>query len=258
MRSLNSKSPMTRKGDVGTQIRKPVHILALAGLIGVCVLFFFLGKWQWDRTQDILNAERAAAAQSVPVSEILEKDLAPENFGRTVTASGQYISDRQARVFNRFENGAQDARTGEWIVSEFALDSGESIAVLRGWVEPGGEFSTPQGAVTVTGVIQPNEAFYQGALAESSGVVVIDSVQLGQIWGSDLSDGFIVLTSQVPQDASAPVPVPPTISTSDVPFPLQNFFYAIQWWIFALFAVVLYARWIWVSARQNSTAEALD
>jgi len=25
---------------------------------------------------------------------------------------------------------------------------------------------------------------------------------------------------------------------------LQNFFYAIQWWVFALFAVAIYIRWL--------------
>ena len=32
--------------------------------------------------------------------------------------------------------------------------------------------------------------------------------------------------------------------TAEVGFPLQNFFYAIQWWVFALFAVTIYIRWL--------------
>jgi hypothetical protein len=34
-----------------------------------------------------------------------------------------------------------------------------------------------------------------------------------------------------------------------VAFPLQNFFYAIQWWIFALFAVAVYVRWLVVGSK---------
>ena len=34
-----------------------------------------------------------------------------------------------------------------------------------------------------------------------------------------------------------------------MPFPLQNFAYAFQWWIFALFAMVVYARWLYVDAQ---------
>ena len=47
-----------------------------------------------------------------------------------------------------------------------------------------------------------------------------------------------------------PVPVPPTVQVGDVAFPLQNFFYAIQWWVFALFAVVVYARWLYLDAKK--------
>jgi hypothetical protein len=36
----------------------------------------------------------------------------------------------------------------------------------------------------------------------------------------------------------------------DVAFPLQNFFYAVQWWVFALFAVVVYARWLYLDAKK--------
>jgi cytochrome oxidase assembly protein ShyY1 len=85
--------------------------------------------------------------------------------------------------------------------------------------------------------------------------VVIDSVELSDIWSTDLAVGFVVLTLQDPVNDSMPLPVPPTIATADVAFPLQNFFYAIQWWIFALFAVALYLRWIFVSARERSEVE---
>lgn len=243
---------MTRKGDLFTQFRKVTHLVALVALVGTCVLFFFLGKWQWDRTQNILNAERAASGQAVSVADIASESLLAEDFGRSVTAEGKYELRNQVRVSNRLENGRSDAQIGEWVVSEFAVDSGIRIAVLRGWVPPGGEFATPIEPVVIEGVIQPNEVFYDGAVAGQTGVVVIDSVELSEIWDSELVSGFIVLKSQDPKGALNPIPVPPTIATADVAFPLQNFFYAIQWWVFALFSVALYGRWILVSAREQA------
>ena len=53
-----------------------------------------------------------------------------------------------------------------------------------------------------------------------------------------------------PSTSPAPIPVPPTVQTSDVPFPLQNFFYAFQWWIFAGFGVAVYLRWLWVESHR--------
>jgi cytochrome oxidase assembly protein ShyY1 len=240
---------MIQRSDVFTQLRRPIHLLALLALIAVCIGFFFLGKWQWDRTQDILNAERAAIAEPAPISELLDEPLKPENFGRTVTAVGTFNGSNQVRVLNRLENGDTNARTGEWIVGELELADGPSIAILRGWVGADSDFTTPTDPVAISGVIQPNEAFYAGAEPLAATVVVIDSKQLEKLWGNKLVDGFIVLQDQDPLEVSDPAPVPPTISTSDVPFPLQNFFYAIQWWVFAAFAVALYIRWILVSAR---------
>ena len=40
------------------------------------------------------------------------------------------------------------------------------------------------------------------------------------------------------------------MQTADVPFPLQNFFYAFQWWIFAAFGVAVYLRWLWIESRR--------
>ncbi len=246
---------MTRKGDLFTEVRKPTHLLALAALIGVCVLFFFLGKWQWDRTQNILNAERAASEQAVNVATVVGDELRSEDFGRTVIASGRYVPENQVRVTNRLESDQPNAQVGEWIVSEFIVDSGARVTVLRGWVPTGASYSTPSETVAIEGILQPDEAFYEGAVAGQSGVVVIDSVELSDIWSTDLAVGFVVLTLQDPVNDSMPLPVPPTIATADVAFPLQNFFYAIQWWIFALFAVALYLRWIFVSARERSEVE---
>lgn len=249
---------MTRKGDLVTEVLKPTHLMALAALIAVCILFFFLGKWQWDRTQDILNAERAASEQAVPVTSVAGNELRPEDFGRTVTASGRFVLDNQVRVTNRLESDQPSAEVGEWIVSEFMEESGARIAVLRGWVPTGASFSTPSESVSIQGVLQPDEVFYEGAVADQSEVVVIDSTELSGIWDSELAAGFIVVTAQDPATASSPLPVPPTIATADVAFPLQNFFYAIQWWIFALFAVALYFRWIFVSARERSREKQLQ
>jgi cytochrome oxidase assembly protein ShyY1 len=70
--------------------------------------------------------------------------------------------------------------------------------------------------------------------------------------------GFIVLQSTDPSTAPAPDPVPPTVQTADVPFPLQNFFYAVQWWIFAAFGLVFYLRWLWIEAgRQPEDTEPI-
>jgi len=225
--------------------KTPASILALLSLIAVCVLFFFLGKWQWDRTQDILVAERAASKAAVPVSEI-DQPLNPQDYGRTVTASGSFIDADQVRIGSRL---SRESIAGDWIVSAMEIETGQTIAVVRGWVPQGQMFATPDGTVSVEGVLQPSDTFYDAAGEPGSEIVTIDSQQLSTLWGTTLLDGYIVMQSQAPMGANLPESVPPTISTADVAFPLQNFFYAIQWWVFALFAVTIYIRWLVIGGK---------
>jgi hypothetical protein len=48
------------------------------------------------------------------------------------------------------------------------------------------------------------------------------------------------------------------VQTSGVPFPLQNFGYAFQWWVFALFVVFAYVRWLSLDARPKVPASDPD
>jgi len=236
---------MPPSNDFWSRARTPASILALLSLIAVCVLFFFLGKWQWDRTQDILDAERAASMAAVPIGQIVQP-MNPEDYGRTVTATGSYREVDQVRIGSRLST---DSVPGDWIVSALEIESGGSIAVVRGWVPQGQTFATPGEIISIEGILQPSDTFYQGPLDPSGEVLTIDSEQLSAVWNTTLFDGYIVMQSQSPMGVNSPESVPPTISTADVAFPLQNFFYAIQWWVFSLFAVTIYIRWLVVGSK---------
>jgi len=84
-------------------------------------------------------------------------------------------------------------------------------------------------------------------------VAAISQTALASVWGEDVPAGFIVLAREDPVSSPAPSPVPPTIQVGDGPFPLQNFFYAFQWWIFAAFGIFVYLRWLRIEARRESS-----
>lgn len=227
----------------------PRWLLLLALLVGLIVGAALLGRWQWERTQAILAAERAAASAPIPVESALDgavEGLPSESIGRPVTAVGVYDAARQVAVPNR----ALDGNPGSWIVTGLRLADGSLVPVLRGWVGPNdpAAAAVPEEAVEISGVLQPDEIFYADAPVTSGSVAAISRQSLGQAWGEDVPPGFIVLARQDPSSGPAPKPVPPTVQTADVPFPLQNFFYAFQWWIFAAFGVFLYLRWLWIEA----------
>jgi cytochrome oxidase assembly protein ShyY1 len=80
-----------------------------------------LGRWQWDRTQDILAAERAALSQAIPVEQAVDPQgsvtLPPESIGRPVLLAGEYVPDLQVAVTNREHEG----QPGVWIVTGLRL-----------------------------------------------------------------------------------------------------------------------------------------
>jgi cytochrome oxidase assembly protein ShyY1 len=229
--------------------------LAIAGVMVVLVIAtILLGRWQWDRTQAILAAERASLSQPIAVQQVFPaeqsappSDLPDEGVGRPVTASGTFDPEQQVVVTSR----ELDGRPGVWIVTGLDLGDGSTVAVLRGWLaaadDPGA--AIPPGRVTVSGILQPDEQFYADAANAEGSVSAISHVALARLWGAPLLPGFVVLQSQEPASPPAPEPVQPTMQAADVAFPLQNFFYAFQWWLFGVFCVVVYARWLWLESR---------
>ncbi len=229
-----------------------LSLLAFAFAIG-CVFF---GRWQWARTYDILESERAQLAAPVDVSLATSTDPAAstEEIGRNVEAIGTYDPARQVFVTNRTLGND----VGVWVVSALELSDGSSVPVLRGWLpsasSPGAQ--PPSGQVKVTGLITPYETFYAGADPK---VPVSMSVEtLRTPWGPLTRDGIVWLTAQLPSTVPAPTPVPPSVVLADVQFPWQNFFYAFQWWVFAVFAVVLWARWLTLELRARRASNRDD
>ena len=254
-------TPSQRAEDLLRLARTPrwisLALVALA-LIAGCV---FLGLWQWDRTQNIVEAERLAVSAPVAVEEIAGVDdpLPAASIGRPVVAQGRYLKGGQVIVVQRSLRG----QPGVWVLTPLELSDGSVIGVLRGWLESGSApgIIPPSGYVTVTGIMHPDERFYPDAVMDPGIAVAISSARLRDSWGPQTRSGYVMLTETSPSSdelagsaTPAPQPAVPTVQTAGVPFPLQNFFYAIQWWIFALFIVVVYARWL----RLDAAAELPD
>lgn len=239
-------------GDLWRTARTPRWLVALAGLVAFIIGCWFLGQWQWNRTQDILSAERAAAAEPIALSDIVGGDGSWDNaeIGRSVIVEGNFTDD-DVVLANREYQG----ESGTWIFTRFEMANGASVAVMRGWLPDGVSATSPAPEGTeISGVLHPDEAFYEGANAER--IVTADSSAFSSEWDVPLIDGYVMLQDQdstvLSGVSGTPVIVPPTVQVGDVPFPLQNFFYAIQWWIFAGFAVFIYLRWLYLDARGSA------
>ena len=126
-------------GTAGRMLRlalTPRWLVALLVLLVLMALAILLGRWQWDRTQSILDAERAAASQPIPVSDVYADDpgtpsqppaeIPAEGIGRPVTATGTYVPGLQVAVTNRELDGML-RKTPMWREHEDLLRTAKGV-----------------------------------------------------------------------------------------------------------------------------------
>lgn len=126
------------------------------------------------------------------------------------------------------------------------------MLVERGWVSTAGNPTElpeveppPAGLVTVTGWLRRDSSAGPEATEPIDGTVrAIDSVSIGDAWGRALLPGYLALTDQVPPaDDGLQPPVKPDLGQG------PHFFYGLQWWFFAVLAVVGYLWFAWSEAH---------
>ena len=236
-------------------MRVSARVIALTVLaVMLSALCVVAGLWQGSRTRDILDAERAAMSAPIPVLEAAGVDDFPAtSVGRPITASGEFGNAPQLLVAQR----ELDGRPGDWVIAPFVVD-GSTVAVLRGWVESPDTtvLELPSGPVDLTGALQPFEEFYaERALRDDGRLVAVSRQEIERAWGTPVLSLVLVQSGQTPaSDGPAPLPVPLTVQTADVPFPLQNAAYTLQWFVFAAFVWVMW--WLWVIRKTPEDAES--
>ena len=213
------------------------------------------GLWQGSRTRDIVDAERAAVSAPIPVLAAASvEDFPATSIGRPVTAAGAYADAEQLLVDQR----ELDGRAGEWVITPFLVD-GVTVTVLRGWVDSPSSpaLAVPAGPVRLEGALQPFEDFYAEQARQPDGsLVAVSRAEIERAWGVPVLSLVLVLARQEPASEPAPESVPLTVQTADVPFPLQNAAYTLQWFVFAGFVWVMW--WLWVIRRDPADVDSLD
>ncbi len=203
----------------------PPAIVALG--VVLALVMGWLGLWQ---AQVFVNTGKSAAA-AITEGTALALDASVTGgsvgglWGHTVIMSGRYLPDEQVLVVG--SDGAQR------VVTAFQLADGRVVAVARG---VGPITSTaPSGDLTQTGVFLPTEAQTDHAVPTGSyGSVRLQA--LAQIWPQPVVSGYLTLdASEASQQGLTAAPVVlPTLQGKE-----RNAGYALQWWAFAAFALVM-------------------
>ncbi|MDO4822128.1 MAG: SURF1 family cytochrome oxidase biogenesis protein [Rothia sp. (in: high G+C Gram-positive bacteria)] len=249
----------------------------LLGLLLVLVLasgFVMLSKWQINASTLGQVTADPAKDQVRPYSRVLQAHdaLNMSEVDTVVEATGSYVPGSTYLVENKLKDGAE----GYWLVSLFVPDDSQpvstslgegprGIVVARAWTPIAEIPSEPTGTVTIAGRVVGNDAplTSRDISDENRGrnrvLASVNSSYLTNVWNAALFNGILTLDSE--NTGATPITDQGTIAetatlldSSGALQPIRaqqvtddtvdwlNIFYALEWLVFAGFALYLWYR----------------
>jgi cytochrome oxidase assembly protein ShyY1 len=173
-----------------------------------------------------------------------------------VTATGTYDLEHQLTVKFTTRDGAP----GVDVVTPFVMADGSAVLVDRGWFATDNNVSRPDvpeppgGNVEIMGWLRQDSGAGGNAVRPSDGQIrAISSEALADFVPYELADGYVNLQEQTPEPAT-PLAAEPQPELGQGP----HFFYALQWWFFALLAVVGYGWFARAEAKERRSPSRID
>ena len=228
---------------IGVRILMTSRWVTLTALLILVVIgCVSMGAWQWSRAHRAVQPVSQSDGGAQELGQIYQPgDALPQAaYGAPVEISGKYDEANQLLVPDRLQDGA----SGYWILTPLNVEGGGVVPIVRGWSADAtaSNIAPPSGQVKVLGQLEPSETddATSGALLPHGQIDMVSSAQLVSLWPGELYLGFVILQQQDPSNALATIPIPPAQSATTISW--QNFAYAIQWWLFALFACFFWWR----------------
>ena len=235
---------------------KPRWLGLLASVLAVMVTFGMLGLWQLNVARDKGRAQEVRSVPTQPVADLATVLIPHGSFpadgnGRRITATGRYDGSGQVLVTPRLLRG----EPGYWVVTPLVVRStGARIAVVRGFVTDPAQAIAPDGGteVTVSGALAQGESsagdgVHAGPALADGQLTALDLSLLVNRWPGSLYNAFVFATAEAPDLTSVASPAvervpPPELVSGGISW--RNAGYALQWWVFALFAGYMWWRMV--------------
>ncbi len=222
--------------------RRPRWIAALLLAFAVAGTLAWLGQWQLERSFRATDAPAIDTETPVPLTEVAQpqSSVTEDVAGRVVTASGTLRADDVTVLTDRM--GGNDTRLA-WLIGRLDTEDGATVAVALGWALDEdialAAAPTEDQEVDVTGRYLPGEGPQQSDF-EAGERTALAPAELVNLWDDvdAIYGGYIVLHEDWPGlgRIDSPEPDPP------VEVNWLNLFYAIEWAVFALFALFIWYR----------------
>jgi surfeit locus 1 family protein len=239
--------------------RRPQWIAALLLCLGIAAGFAALGQWQLSRSVD--NTQQADAPDSevaVPLDSIAEpqSSVTPAQFGRIVTVEGTFVPEDFTVVTDRNNGGSEQ---GAWLIGHLVTPDGDTLVVALGWAGDAeaalAAAGIPNSAGPIEGRYLPSEVPSDSDF-EAGERSAISVAELINIWPDAVPayGGYLIAATPWPGLDAIIAPEP----SREVSLNLLNVFYAIEWVIFAGFAVYLWYRLVRDVVEREAEAATVE
>ncbi|BDZ49142.1 SURF1-like protein [Frondihabitans sucicola] len=239
--------------------RRPRWIGMLVFALAVAALFAYLGHWQLDRSVESLKPVNTGSETRKVLSDVTEPqtEFLDKMTGQKVSVTGSFAPSDFTVLSGRIQQG----KTGYWLVGRFVDSTDQSsLVVALGWGTTRAEAreaipSIPLAPTveTLSGRYLPTEAADDGKFTQ--GLQTVVSVpQLINQWSNfsgDVYNGYVV--DHRGWGGLTPIYSPAPIDKATLNW--LNVFYAVEWVVFAGFAIFLWFRLV-RDAFERETEEA--
>ena len=241
--------------------RRPRYLVVWLVVLVVAAVCCLAGVWQWQRLHEkhAANVELRSNSRGAPIAaeDVLPDSTAPDAAAaakdakfRQVTATGTYDAAGQVVVRGQTVGSTEEGvgELGFLVLTPMRLQSGETALVVRGFIKATQDATStpdvpapPTGQVTVTARVMPgqSEAERFGELPAGQ-VDAINTADARARLGAPLLVGYLELEGGQPGgEGLIAIPAPDLSNPAGGAVEPQHLAYVIQWFIFALLALVL-------------------
>lgn len=235
---------------IGMMLR-PRWIAALLLALAIAAGFALLGQWQLDRAISSGQVVERRTETVRPLTEVVTPDGPPPQAaeGQRVQTSGSFVASDDQIIAGRHNHG----QVGFWVVGHFVTAEGASIAVARGWTADADAAAAVRdrlASVMTIAALQPLTGRFVSSEApevpaegaDPHSMTTVSTAALINLWANwtdqPVYQGYLV--DSVAVDGLTAIDSPEPVA--EAPLNWLNIFYALEWAVFAGFAVYLWYR----------------
>jgi surfeit locus 1 family protein len=245
---------------------RPRWVLALLLALGIAAGFALLGQWQLERAVEQAVVVERPTEEVLPFADVAAPDVPTEQAatGQRVQVTGSFVPGDTVVIEGRLNDGV----SGYWVVAHLEVTDAApgGLPVALGWAadldtarEAADRFDArAAGESTVIGRFLPSEApVAPDEDADPLSMTTVAVAQLINVW-ADYDDRpvyFGYVTAAEPAAGLEAISSPPPEESVELNW--LNVFYAVEWAVFAGFAVFLWYRLVRDAVeRERDEAEA--